>query len=56
VIDRNLNAVAELNEMSVVEMEQVQGGGDIAPMPTFSLNFGAIQFEYKPQKEDGTLD
>jgi hypothetical protein len=50
VIDQNLKPVRELSELSVVEMEQVEGGVD-----TCSLNFGAIKFEYKPQKSDGTL-
>jgi type VI secretion system secreted protein Hcp len=31
-------------------------GGDALPVDQFSLNFGAIKFEYKPQKPDGTLD
>ena len=51
MIDQNLRPVMELNELSVAEMEQVEGGVD-----TFSLNFAAIKFEYKPQKPDGTLD
>jgi type VI secretion system secreted protein Hcp len=31
------------------------GGGDL-PIDSFSLNFGKIEFEYKPQKPDGSLD
>lgn len=31
-------------------------GGDVAVVDSFSLNFAAIKFEYKPQKEDGSLD
>ena len=31
------------------------GGGDL-PMESFSLNFGKMEYEYKPQKADGTLD
>ena len=31
-------------------------GGDALPMDSFSLNFAKIEFEYKPQKPDGTLD
>jgi type VI secretion system secreted protein Hcp len=30
-------------------------GSDL-PTESFSLNFAKIEFEYKPQKEDGTLD
>ena len=30
-------------------------GGDAVPMDQISLNFAKVEFEYKPQKEDGTL-
>jgi type VI secretion system secreted protein Hcp len=30
-------------------------GGDAVPVDQFSLNFASIKFEYKPQKEDGSL-
>jgi type VI secretion system secreted protein Hcp len=30
--------------------------GDALPVDQFSLNFGSIKFEYKPQKPDGSLD
>lgn len=30
--------------------------GDVVPVDTVSLNFGKVEFEYKPQKGDGTLD
>lgn len=30
--------------------------GDIIPVDQISLNFSKIEFEYKPQKPDGTLD
>lgn len=30
--------------------------GDIVPVETISFNFSKIEFEYKPQKADGTLD
>lgn len=32
------------------------GGGGIVPNDQFSLNFAKIEFEYKPQKSDGTLE
>ena len=32
------------------------GGGDVIPMDQCSLNFSKIEYEYKPQKPDGTLD
>jgi type VI secretion system secreted protein Hcp len=30
--------------------------GDVVPTDQFSLNFAKIEWEYKPQKPDGTLD
>ena len=30
--------------------------GDIVPVDNISLNFAKIEYEYKPQKADGTLD
>jgi type VI secretion system secreted protein Hcp len=30
--------------------------GDVVPTDQISLNYSKIQFEYKPQKADGTLD
>jgi type VI secretion system secreted protein Hcp len=32
------------------------GGSDIVPTDSFSLNFSKVEFEYKSQKADGTLD
>jgi type VI secretion system secreted protein Hcp len=32
------------------------GSGGIVPTDQFSLNFAKIEYEYKPQKADGTLD
>lgn len=31
-------------------------GGSVVPVDQISLNFAKIEFEYKPQKADGTLD
>jgi type VI secretion system secreted protein Hcp len=31
-------------------------GGAVVPVDQVSLNFAKIEFEYKPQKADGTLD
>lgn len=31
-------------------------GGSSIPQETFSLNFAKVEYEYKPQKADGTLD
>jgi type VI secretion system secreted protein Hcp len=30
-------------------------GGDVAVIDSFAINYAQIEFEYKPQKEDGTL-
>jgi type VI secretion system secreted protein Hcp len=54
----------EQQEYYVVKLEDVlissyQSGGHAGgSMPTdqFSLNFSKIEFEYKPQKADGTLE
>jgi type VI secretion system secreted protein Hcp len=32
------------------------GNGNVVPVDQISLNFSKIEFEYKPQKPDGTLD
>jgi type VI secretion system secreted protein Hcp len=32
------------------------GGGDDVPVDSISLNFSKIEYEYKAQKADGTLD
>ena len=31
------------------------GGGGDEPIENISLNFSKVEFEYKPQKADGTL-
>jgi type VI secretion system secreted protein Hcp len=30
--------------------------GDVVPVDSISLNFGKIEYQYKPQKQDGKLD
>ena len=32
------------------------GGTEVVPQESFSLNFAKVEFEYKPQKADGSLD
>lgn len=43
---------------SLVSSYQIGGSGDsgVVPMDQISLNFAKIEYEYKPQKADGTLD
>ncbi len=31
-------------------------GGDVIPTDQISFNYAKVEFEYKPQKKDGTLD
>jgi len=48
-----------LIKMKPVYITSYQTGGssgDVVPVDTISLNFGAVKFEYCPQKEDGSLD
>jgi type VI secretion system secreted protein Hcp len=45
-----------LSDVLVSSYTSGGGGGEIVPGDQFSLNFGKIEFEYKPQKADGTLD
>jgi len=40
----------------MVSSYQVGGSGDAVPTDQISLNFAKVEFEYKPQKADGTLD
>lgn len=42
----------------LVSSYQTGGSGhsDIVPTDQISLNFAKIEFQYKPQKQDGTLD
>ncbi len=44
-------------KMSDILITSVQPSGSSEhPMESVSMNFAKIDFEYKPQKEDGTLD
>jgi type VI secretion system secreted protein Hcp len=41
----------------LVSSYQVSASGEaLVPIESFSLNFGKLEFEYKPQKPDGSLD
>lgn len=43
---------------ALISSFQTGGSGDssVLPMDQISLNFAKIEYEYKPQKADGTLD
>jgi type VI secretion system secreted protein Hcp len=42
-------------EDCLISSVQHSGGGEI-PTESFAINFAKYQFEYCPQKEDGSLD
>lgn len=44
-----------LHDVLISSYQTGGGAGDVVPMDSFSLNFAKVEFEYKPQKEDGTL-
>jgi type VI secretion system secreted protein Hcp len=46
----------ELEDILVSSYQTGGSGGSELPIDSFSLNFGKMSFEYKPQKKDGTLD
>lgn len=45
----------KLTEARVSSYSVSAGQGSIVPVDQFSLNFARIDFEYKPQKADGSL-
>jgi type VI secretion system secreted protein Hcp len=46
----------EFSDLLISSYQTGGSAGDVVPMDAISFNFGKIQFEYKPQKSDGTLD
>ena len=45
----------KLNDVLITQVLEVSASGETGS-ETVSLNFGKVHFEYKPQKEDGSLD
>jgi len=45
-----------LHDLLVSSFQTGGSAGDVVPVDQVSLNFARIEFEYKPQKADGTLD
>jgi len=45
-----------LSDVLVSSYQTGGSSGDVIPVDTVSLNFGKIEYEFKPQKGDGTLD
>jgi type VI secretion system secreted protein Hcp len=48
--------VVKLTDCMVTSYQAGGSRGDVVPIDSVSLNFAKIEFEYKPQKPDGTLD
>lgn len=46
----------KLSDLLVSSFQTSGSAGDNAPMDNVSLNYSKIEWEYKPQKPDGTLD
>ncbi len=45
-----------MSDLLVSSYQTGGGSGDVIPLEQISLNFSKIEYEYKPQKADGTLD
>jgi|SRR5262249_27195496 len=56
--DHQQDYYAIVLEDLIVSSYQSGGGGhgDVMPVDQFTFNFGKIRFEYKTQKDDGSLD
>ncbi|MGE0797085.1 MAG: Hcp family type VI secretion system effector [Lautropia sp.] len=46
----------KLSDVLVSSYQSGGSEGEVLPVDQVSLNFAKIEFEYKPQKPDGTLD
>jgi type VI secretion system secreted protein Hcp len=46
----------KMSDLLVSSYQTGGSGGDVIPVDQISLNFSKIEYEYKPQKADGTLD
>lgn len=46
----------KFSDLLVSSYQTGGSAGDIVPVDTISLNFSKIEYEYKPQKPDGTMD
>jgi type VI secretion system secreted protein Hcp len=45
-----------MSDLLVSSYQTGGSAGDVVPTDQISMNFSKIEFEYKPQKPDGTLD
>jgi type VI secretion system secreted protein Hcp len=45
-----------MSDATISSYQTGGSNGDVIPLDQISLNFSKIEYEYKPQKADGTLD
>ena len=48
--------IIKMNDVLVTSVQHGSSGGDGAPSENVTLSFAKIDFQYKPQKADGSLD
>lgn len=48
--------IIKFEELHVTSYQTGGSQGDIVPVDSITLNFGKIEYEYSPQKPDGSLD
>ena len=48
--------IIKLNDVIVTRVQPSGNGSGDVPLEEFSLQFGKVDLEYKPQKPDGSLD
>lgn len=46
----------KFSEIHIASYQTGGSGGDVVPLEQISFNFSKIEYEYKPQKPDGSLD
>lgn len=48
--------ILKMNDVAVTGVHPSGNGSGEVPLENFTLQFAKVDFEYKPQKSDGTLD
>lgn len=46
----------KFTEIHITSFQTGGSAGDVVPMDSISINFGKMEYEYYPQKPDGSLD
>lgn len=54
--DQQEYLMIKFSDLLVSSFQTGGSAGDVVPMDQIALNFSKIEYEYKPQKKDGTLD